>query len=67
MTTSTTTSEEKSPKPEEGMPCPHTGCDGELEFQPVENCSCHINPPCPGCVEQTLWCPTCGWEYERDA
>jgi hypothetical protein len=49
---------------EEGGMCPNKACDGLLEPKPVENCSCHINPPCPACEGQVLWCPECTWEPE---
>ena len=46
---------------EEGSTCP--ACR-EAELVPNENrgCSCHTCPPCDGCVENFLACPTCGWE-----
>lgn len=43
---------------EEGDDCPN--CHEEkLEFQEVENCNCHINPPCPACMDAKLHCPSC--------
>ena len=47
----------------QGDDCPE--CHAEdtfLEYGPVENCSCHIHPPCSACVNNPLVCPTCGWE-----
>lgn len=49
---------------DEGAICNRDGCDGRMEWKPVENCSCHINPPCPQCENQSLWCPECGEELE---
>ena len=46
----------------EGGKCPE--CDGKMVFPKVENCSCHINPPCSACVENRLTCDKCGWKYE---
>ena len=39
---------------EEGDKCNIDGCDGILEFPKVENCYCHISPPCSNCVENKL-------------
>lgn len=50
--------------PSEGDPCPMEGCIGHLQFSEVENCSCHINPPCQQCVARVLECPECGWDEE---
>jgi hypothetical protein len=54
-------------RPAEGDLCPVRACDGILEPKPVENCSCHINPPCPACEGQVLWCPECTWEWPEEA
>ncbi len=44
---------------EEGDSCPE--CDnGKLIYPPVENCSCHINPPCSDCTDRLLTCTSCG-------
>lgn len=48
---------------EEGDKCPLCE-EGTLEVKPVENCSCHINPPCSACVETPLVCTVCGEEFE---
>jgi len=50
---------------EEGDKCPEKGCTGTLEYPPVENCSCHIDPPCHACVNNPLTCAECGWEEEK--
>lgn len=41
--------------------CPYAGCNGRMGFRPVENCSCHVRPPCSQCVENPLVCLACGW------
>src|SRR5690606_24167891 len=40
--------------------------EGTYEIAPVENCSCHISPPCWACVSAPLVCDTCGHEVETD-
>ena len=53
--------------PEEGDPCPLTpGCAGHLKIKTTENCSCHINPPCSGCVDAPLFCEVCNKEVEDE-
>lgn len=39
--------------------CPD--CGTRLKEKPVENCSCHINPPCSACTAPRMYCD-CGWE-----
>lgn len=51
---------------EEGDKCPTAGCCGVLGFNAVENCSCHISPPCHSCVDNPLVCPKCGWTNEQE-
>jgi hypothetical protein len=46
---------------EEGDVCGRDGCTGIIEEREVENCSCHISPPCAQCVEDRTYCPECGW------
>jgi len=50
---------------EEGGVCPlcHTG---RLELEPVENCTCHIAPPCSACMDRMLICPDCGWSQREE-
>ena len=48
--------------PEEGDECPECE-EGKLIWPVVENCSCHINPPCSSCTDSKLTCEGCGWEY----
>lgn len=50
---------------EEGDICPNCGLH-PLGYGEVENCGCHINPPCSRCVENPLVCTTCGYEEETD-
>jgi hypothetical protein len=45
---------------EEGDKCPQPGCNGIMGYEPVENCSCHINPPCSRCEHNPLVCLECG-------
>lgn len=51
---------------QEGDKCPHFGsdCCGRLILPPVENCSCHINPPCAQCTNNRLRCDDCGEDVE---
>jgi hypothetical protein len=49
---------------EEGDKCREKDCKGTLEYPEVENCSCHINPPCQVCTNNPLTCNECGWEEE---
>jgi len=48
---------------EEGDRCENSECNGVLYYPKVENCSCHINPPCHECVSVCLTCKDCGEEY----
>ena len=50
---------------EEGDVCGVNGCQGILGFNPVDNCSCHINPPCSQCVNNPLVCLECGREADE--
>lgn len=44
----------------EGDSCPEC-VEGVLGFEPVRDCSCHINPPCSACVDNPLVCNNCGY------
>lgn len=46
---------------EEGAVCGRDGCDGVIAQREVENCSCHLHPPCHNCMEDRTYCPVCGW------
>ena len=50
----------------EGDICNRHGCRGTISEHPVENCSCHINPPCSECTKPREFCPICGWETADD-
>lgn len=49
---------------EEGDACPECQ-DGKFCYPPVEQCSCHINPPCSNCVNNQLVCGKCGYIPEE--
>lgn len=51
---------------QEGENCPVCG-SGTMHYPPVENCSCHINPPCFDCVDNLLTCNSCGWTTKDPA
>ena len=46
---------------EEGDICRRSGCVGVIAEREVENCSCHISPPCGSCTEPREYCPECDW------
>lgn len=51
---------------EEGAICWRNGCQGHIAVRPVENCSCHIHPPCGSCTEVSEYCPVCDWQAKDD-
>lgn len=51
---------------EEGAVCWRNGCQGVIAVRPVENCSCHIAPPCGECSTPREYCPECDWRAEDD-
>lgn len=52
----------------EGDICNRNGCKGEMVWRPSDdNCSCHINPPCPSCYPGYVYCSVCDWDEEFDA
>lgn len=51
---------------EPGDVCWRNGCQGIIDEHPVENCSCHISPPCGACTAPRQFCPECGWEESED-
>jgi hypothetical protein len=61
MTTKTNT----APDPEEGDPCPECKT-GTMIPDEIENCACHINPPCSACTDNPLICnnPDCDFILE---
>ena len=50
----------------EGETCWRNGCQGVIAEHAVENCSCHINPPCGSCAKPREFCPVCDWIAEAD-
>lgn len=50
----------------EGEMCSRKGCKGIVKEHPVENCSCHIAPPCGACTSPRGFCEACGWEESED-
>ena len=50
---------------EEGDNCPECNF-GDMLYNKVEDCSCHIDPPCSACVENSLVCDNCGYEEGED-
>ena len=50
----------------EGDICNREGCEGLIELEKVENCSCHISPPCWAHENASLCCPDCGWRAADD-
>lgn len=51
---------------EEGATCWRNGCQGVIKERPVENCSCHISPPCGACTTPREWCPECDWSAQEE-
>ena len=49
-----------------GEVCNRNDCAGIIKERPVENCSCHINPPCSSCTEPRGYCPVCDWDERED-
>lgn len=50
---------------DEGSTC-NRRCQGTIELRPVENCSCHIAPPCSACMEPAEFCPVCDWDAREE-
>lgn len=46
---------------EDGDVCNRSGCTGIIAEHAVENCSCHIAPPCGACTTPREYCPVCDW------
>lgn len=61
MTDTPITSESVETGYEEGEVCNRDGCKGVIIYTDVENCSCHISPPCSACSAPREECPDCGW------
>jgi len=45
-----------------GDACGRDGCEGIIRENEIENCSCHINPPCGQCVTAGVSCDTCDYD-----
>lgn len=45
---------------EEGDVCPKCN-EGTMVIPEVEDCSCHVSPPCNQCAESGLQCNVCEW------
>lgn len=50
----------------EGETCNRNGCTGTIALRPIENCSCHISPPCSACTAPNEYCPECDWQAIDD-
>ena len=50
----------------EGDTCGRGGCEGVIELEEVENCSCHISAPCWKHEQADMHCPDCGWRAADD-
>ena len=50
----------------EGDKCNRDGCDGVIELNNKEICSCHIDPPCSACLNTNKICHKCGWDERED-
>lgn len=51
---------------EGGATCGRNGCQGIIAEHPVDNCSCHISPPCSACTTPREYCPECDWSAEEE-
>jgi hypothetical protein len=47
---------------EEGDKCPECR-EGILYYPQVQNCTCHINPPCSACTDRELEGDKCGYQH----
>lgn len=50
----------------DGEVCHRRGCRGVIRERPVENCSCHIAPPCGEHTTPRGYCEQCGWNAADD-
>jgi len=50
----------------EGDICNRDGCEGIMILNPVEDCYCHISPPCERCTSNYPQCDHCGLTEEDD-
>lgn len=50
-----------------GEQCNRDGCAGIIDEHEKEgSCSCHINPPCGYCTNDSAFCPVCDWQAGDD-
>lgn len=49
-----------------GETCNRNECDGVIEHEREGFCSCHLNPPCSYCTDDSQYCPKCGWENQSE-
>jgi hypothetical protein len=49
-----------------GELCNRDGCTGVIIHEVEGSCSCHINPPCSYCTDDSMYCDTCGWEHAEN-
>lgn len=40
-------------------------CDGTIELEDGEDCSCHLSAPCGYCMDRQLVCNSCGERVEE--
>lgn len=50
----------------DGEICNRNGCHGIIKEHPIENCSCHISPPCSSCTSPRGYCESCDWDESED-
>lgn len=48
------------PGAEEGSICNRDGCQGIMELEPSQNCTCFRNAPCAACMGRNAVCNECG-------
>ncbi len=41
-------------------------CSGIILEHEVEDCACHINPPCAACTTERRYCSGCDWDPEDE-
>lgn len=51
---------------EEDDACNRDGCDGVMELGDVEDCLCHLSPPCQACMTTPFKCNKCGEEVPNE-
>jgi hypothetical protein len=52
---------------EAGEICNRNGCQGIIEEEERQPCSCHTgNPPCSTCTDPRAYCEECGWNQKDE-